>query len=109
VRGITTLLPITPSAESDLLPVIDHDGSRIAYVYDGRIANVSGRHPVVGRFDWVTGQRTRMMGASQAPGAVSPFGVITINATGGRVGFTSWGSLDPMRPSSSHSTFVATG
>jgi hypothetical protein len=104
----TRLLPVQPSTESDVLPAIDHDGSRIAFVFDGPVAGLSGDHPVVGRYDRVSSQITRMMGRRPA-GALTTSVPIAINATGRRVGFTSRGSLDPTRPSDFHSTYVATG
>jgi hypothetical protein len=114
----TTLLPLTPAAILGeyprwsttirwALPVINHDGTRIAYVYDGKIANLPGRHPVVGRYDRTTGQITKMVGRS--PSGVLTFTPFAIDASGKRVAYTWSGALDPQRPCLRTCSYLATG
>jgi hypothetical protein len=106
------LLPITPSETSNVLPVIDHDGSRVAYVYDGTVRGAPSTWPLVGRYDRATGTATRMMGRLPTPAQATHLKALAINATGSRVAYASTWSLDPTRPCSSADfpcTYVADG
>jgi hypothetical protein len=106
------LLPITPSEQSEIEPVIDHDGSRVAYAYDGRVAGAPGRWPLVGRYDRTTATVTRMMGSPPPPGQFTHLRALAITATGRHVAYSSTWSLDPAHRCQSADfpcTYLATG